>query len=299
MSISPEQRKSKATTLATTKMISIISHSDVHDTIMSCGESAAMSDCSMPLPPVTSSSSSPASPEQDQQQPRRVSVESVEPKSIAAPGPFDVICARGKSAYNHEGNRRFRMIVASAAERYSKVESKLQRSMIVTDIVDTIRSMGNGFVRRSSETGEWVQCSDVMCREKVGQHFRNALGCQYKSSTRSKSERRAKEQIAAPKLMGSLRDIVFSSEAVTRITERLAFDVIFVEGCDSSSADEEFFEKALASNVDLLNALKEDQALVRQFQTQFSLGQSQRELQEQRDRRSSSSRINSMSAMAA
>merc|ERR1712146_594251 len=56
-------------------------------------------------------------------------------------------------------------------------------------------------------------------------------------------ERRAKEQIAAPKLMGSLRDIVFSSEAVTRITERLAFDVIFVEGCDSSVADEEFYER--------------------------------------------------------
>jgi len=298
----PKTREIQATLSkqpTTSKMISIISNSDVQDTIMSCGES------DYSLPPVTSSSSelpssSPESPEQDQQHaPRRVSVESVEPKSIAAPGPFDVICARGKSAYNHEGNRRFRMIVASAAEKYSKVESKLQRSMIVTDIVDTIRSMGNGFVRRSTETGEWVACSEVMCREKVGQHFRNALGCQYKSSTRSKSERRAKEQIAAPKLMGSLRDIVFSSEAVTRITERLAFDVIFVEGCDSSVADEEFYEKALASNMDLLCALKDDEALVRKFQTQFSLGQSQRELQEQRDRRASSSRINSMSAMAA
>ena len=85
--------------------------------------------------------------------------------------------------------------MASAAERYSKVESKLQRSMIVTDIVDTIRKMGNGFVRRCTETGEWVECSDVMCREKVGQHFRNALGAQYKSSTRSKSERRAKASV--------------------------------------------------------------------------------------------------------
>jgi len=75
--------------------------------------------------------------------------------------------------------------------------------------------------------------------------------------------------------------------------------VIFVEGCDSSVADEEFYEKALASNMDLLCALKNDEALVRKFQTQFSLGQSQRELQEQRDRRASSSRINSMSAMAA
>lgn len=283
-------------------MISIIPNNDAHDTIMSCSvDPAMMSDYALPLPPVTSSSSvvsSSSSPEQEQEQqlPRRVSVER---KTITAPGPFDVICARGKRAYNHEGNRRFRMIVASAAEKYSKVESKLQRSMIVTDIVDTIRSMGSGFIRRCAETGEWVECSDVMCREKVGQHFRNALGCQYKSSTRSKSERRAKEQIAAPKLVGSLRDIVFSSEAVKKITERLAFDLIFVEGCESSVADEEFYEKALASNVDLLHALKEDDALVRQFQTQFSLGQSQREQQQLRDRRTSSGRMNSVNAMAA
>jgi len=181
------------------------------------------------------------------------------------PGPFDVICARGKQAYNHQGNRYFRQIIHHATEKYSKVESKLQRSMIVTDIVDAIRAKGNGFLRKNSK-GEWVECSDVMCREKVGQHFRNALGSRYKSSTKSK--RRIKEE-SIPRLVNSLHKIVFSSKAVTDITERLEMDIIFID----ESNDDEFYEKAFEANMNLLDTFKNDTSLVQQFQNQFSLGQ--------------------------
>jgi len=57
--------------------------------------------------------------------------------------------------------------------------------MIVTDIVTTIRDRGNGFLRMDDTTGEWIACSDVLCREKVGQYFRLALGRRYKSKSRS------------------------------------------------------------------------------------------------------------------
>merc|ERR1712176_547642 len=151
------------------------------------------------------------------------------------PGPFDVICARGKQAYNHAGNRYFRRMINQATEKYSQVESKLQRSMIVTDIVDAIRSKGNGFLRKNNK-GEWVECNDVMCREKVGQHFRNALGSRYKSSTKSK--RRLKEQ-SIPRLVNNLNQVVFSSKAVTEITERLMLDTVFID----ENNDDEFYEK--------------------------------------------------------
>lgn len=188
----------------------------------------------------------------------------IPPKRLV-PGPFDVICARGKQAYNHHGNRYFRQIIHHATEKYSKVESKLQRSMIVTDIVDAIRAKGNGFLRKNSK-GEWVECSDVMCREKVGQHFRNALGSRYKSSTKSK--RRIKEE-SIPRLVNSLHKIVFSSKAVMDITERLELDIIFID----ESNDDEFYEKAFEANMSLLDTFKNDTSLVQQFQNQFSLGQ--------------------------
>jgi len=112
------------------------------------------------------------------------SASSPEPPKFT-PGPFDVICARGKQAYNHVGNKHFRGIISNATEKYSKVESKLQRSMIVTDIVNAVREKGNGFLRMDDTTGEWIECSDVLCREKVGQYFRSALGCRFKSKSRS------------------------------------------------------------------------------------------------------------------
>jgi len=186
------------------------------------------------------------------------------------PGPFDVICARGKQAYNHEGNRYFRQIIHHTTEKYSKVESKLQRSMIVSEVVDAIRAKGNGFLRSNSKK-EWVECTDIMCREKVGQHFRNALGSRYKSS--AKSKRRIKEE-SKSRMVNSLHDIVFSSKAVKDITQRLEMDVIFVD----ESNDDDFYEKAFAANMDLLDAIKKDTSLVEQFRHQFSLGQEQEDL---------------------
>lgn len=139
--------------------------------------------------------------------------------------------------------------------------------MIVTDIVDAIRVKGNGFLRKNSK-GAWVECSDVMCREKVGQHFRNALGSRYKSSTKSK--RRIKEE-SIPRLVNRLHKIIFSSKAVAEIIERLELDIIFID----ESNDDEFYEKAFEANMNLLQTFKEDKTLVHQFQYQFSLGQQQ------------------------
>lgn len=190
---------------------------------------------------------------------------SLQPSKKLVPGPFDVICARGKQAYNHQGNRYFRQIIHNATEKYSKVESKLQRSMIVTDIVDAIRVKGNGFLRKTSK-GEWVECTDIMCREKVGQHFRNALGNRYKSSTKSK--RRIKEE-SIPRLVNSLHKIIFSSKAVCAIAERLELDIIFID----ESNDDEFYQKAFEANMNLLDTFKEDTSLVHRFQHQFCLGQ--------------------------
>jgi len=197
----------------------------------------------------------------------QISITSPSKSKRIVPGPYDVICARGKQAYNHEGNRYFRQIIHQTTEKYSKVESKLQRSMIVTDVVDAIRAKGNGFLRRNGK-GEWVECTDVMCREKVGQHFRNALGSRYKSSTKSK--RRIKEE-SIPRMVNNLHDIVFSSKAVKDITERLEMDIIFVD----ESNDDDFYEKAFAANMNLLQTFKKETSLVQQFQRQFSLKQQQ------------------------
>ena len=75
------------------------------------------------------------------------------------PGPNDVVCARGKEAFLHPGNKMFRELVAGFTTAYESAPNKAQRSVIVSDIIEKVRSMGNGFVRKEKD-GEWHTIND-------------------------------------------------------------------------------------------------------------------------------------------
>jgi len=50
-----------------------------------------------------------------------------------------VICARGKIAVDHKGNKRFKEIVMASLPKYRDAATKLGKSVIVSEIVDIIR----------------------------------------------------------------------------------------------------------------------------------------------------------------
>ena len=83
-------------------------------------------------------------------------------------GAFDVICARGKTAFQHPGNQRFRALIERRVEDYAAASNKFEKSVIVSQIVDEVRqaSPSGGFIR--SEKGLWYEVGDA-AREKVGQ----------------------------------------------------------------------------------------------------------------------------------
>lgn len=87
------------------------------------------------------------------------------------PGEYDVICARGKRALGHPGNRRFRAMIEDNLEKYSKANSKLEKSLIVSEIVDAVRESSpyGGFIRE--EGGVWYEVGDHIAREKCGQRY--------------------------------------------------------------------------------------------------------------------------------
>jgi hypothetical protein len=88
------------------------------------------------------------------------------------PSDLDVICARGSRAFQHEGNQRFRALVASKMDEYSSAATKLQKSMIVSQIVDDVRqnSPNGGFVKEE-QNGRWFEVGDGSAREKAGQLY--------------------------------------------------------------------------------------------------------------------------------
>lgn len=72
--------------------------------------------------------------------------------------PLDVICDRGSSVAKHEGNLRFRQMIKDRLSKYSEAKSKIEKSLIVTSVVDSVRdnTPDGGFVKEI-EKGVWVE----------------------------------------------------------------------------------------------------------------------------------------------
>jgi hypothetical protein len=60
----------------------------------------------------------------------------------------DVFCGRGSLCFNHVGNVRFRELIETNLQRYHAAEKKYEKSSILHQLVDFVRSTstGAGFV---------------------------------------------------------------------------------------------------------------------------------------------------------
>jgi len=109
------------------------------------------------------------------------------------PGEYDVICAKGKFAKSHSGNIFYSTLIQHSLPVYKDASTKFEKSMIVSEIVDEIRSRssntsdGGGFIRRRS--GIFYEAGDHFAREKVGQSLRDSLSNMYRSSAKAKKKR--------------------------------------------------------------------------------------------------------------
>ncbi|KAL3924660.1 MAG: hypothetical protein SGILL_000912 [Bacillariaceae sp.] len=112
------------------------------------------------------------------------------------PSPYSVLIGRGKSCTEATGNKRLRVIVSTFLEEYTNaVDSRIEKSIIVSKIVDMVRDAcpQGGFVKQ--EDGAWFEVSDHVARERVGSMLRDMLHQQYRSSSKSKLERRRRSSV--------------------------------------------------------------------------------------------------------
>ena len=192
------------------------------------------------------------------------------------PGTYDVICARGKVAKNHSGNRYYRGLIRHALERYSGATScRSEKTKIVTEIVDGIRSKGGKFVKKGSSDNDgiyWYEVDDHLAREKIGQNLRDSLSSQYKSSTKAKRVRRV---AAANKFVNDVDAIVRSSDFVNERMDRLRAGI----ERNGKSAIPEFFVCHLftQTNREILESFKQDPELVLKFNNRAAVDSSNTE----------------------
>jgi hypothetical protein len=88
------------------------------------------------------------------------------------PSAQDVVCARGKEAYMHPGNKRYREIIARNLLYYTGAESKKQKSIIVMRIIEEVRTDAPaGFIRYCSLEHLWYEIGDDSCSKLCLSHF--------------------------------------------------------------------------------------------------------------------------------
>jgi hypothetical protein len=73
-------------------------------------------------------------------------------------------------------------------EKYSQADSKAAKSIIVSDIITSIRQVGGNFCKYKK--GAWFEVGEHYAREKVSALLRDLLHTQYRSSNKAKSARR-------------------------------------------------------------------------------------------------------------
>jgi hypothetical protein len=98
-------------------------------------------------------------------------------KIIVVPSKQDILCGSGKSFFSHEGNRRFRGIVAKYISPYIKAPQRTKRSHIVKAVVHETLETGARFLKKSENKHDWYDGGGKFATEKV----RDVDGVQLKS----------------------------------------------------------------------------------------------------------------------
>jgi hypothetical protein len=105
-------------------------------------------------------------------------------------GKYAVLCGRGSKCTKSAGNQRLREIVKNNLTAYSAARNKVEKTAIVSYIIDTVKQAAPGGAFLKFEDDCWWEVDDSFAREKIGCLFRDSLHMQYKSSTKAKLARK-------------------------------------------------------------------------------------------------------------
>ena len=176
------------------------------------------------------------------------------------PSNQDVVCARGKSYWDHAGNIMYRQLIGRSTTKYSTTSNKLEKTLIVSEIVEAVHSQHGKFVKKLRKGGPWVEVDEVFAREKVGQSLRDGLHDKYKSSTKAKKQRR---QNINEKFNGDIEKVIFSNTKVSNRIEQLSKEVAKNGALASDYSIITIFSRA---NSDILESIKKDSSMLNQYQ---------------------------------
>lgn len=218
------------------------------------------------------------------------------------PSSNDVVCARGKAYWEHDGNKKYRELIDAATPRYSETTNKLEKTLIVSEIVQAVHKLDGKFIKKAKKGGPFVIVSEVFAREKVrvwllvvvnqivaaffwpwceclasrsnwvccpfalvqvGQSLRDGLSAKYKSATRFKKQRKAKPSSPEKVTMNLDADkIVTSNRYVCQRIDELRHQM---QSSGDLASDASIVALFSRTNSDILETIKRDTSMLQQY----------------------------------
>lgn len=134
---------------------------------------------------------------------------------------YDVLVGRHRLAFNHPGNRRFRVIVSMHLARYHQHPDRKQRSRLIAEIVETIEHAGGCFLKET-KSDQLEEISEKEKRNKVGHALRDAAAA---AKADQDPNRKAKQFMKQERLPLALEKCIASCEAND---DEIDFDTLFM-----------------------------------------------------------------------
>ena len=107
-------------------------------------------------------------------------------------GPYDILCGRCKTSFNHVGNRRFRITITMNIPKYLSAKSRHEKSALIISIVRMLRDeAGARFLKKKGK--EFIELNEKQAREKVGHALRD-LAVQQQQSTMAEFMKQQKQE---------------------------------------------------------------------------------------------------------
>ena len=92
---------------------------------------------------------------------------------IDNPTDVDVLLGRGAGCWNHPGNRKFRGVVHKHLSSYDNAKLRVEKTHIVSVILDEVRANGGRFLKRNQLTEKWRVVDQRVANEKIGHAIRD------------------------------------------------------------------------------------------------------------------------------
>jgi len=97
-----------------------------------------------------------------------------DPAEECFPQPNDVLCGRGKKAYQHQGNQRLQLAIGMKTADFKATSSRAEKSLMVHNLIQSVLDRGGRFLKKDLKAGTWYMAGFNDAREKISHAFRNS-----------------------------------------------------------------------------------------------------------------------------